>query len=102
LPARNGEEAEAIERSHLGPIHLVLTDVVMPGMGGRELADVIKARRPDIKIMYMSGYTDDDVLRHGVIVARDVYLQKPFTTTSLVSTVRAAIASDPALFNSDK
>ena len=90
LPARSGEEADQIERLHLGPIHLLVTDVVMPGMGGRELADLIKSRRPQLKVLYMSGYTDDDIVRHGVIVARDAFLQKPFTATSLVAKVRAA------------
>lgn len=92
LPARSGEEAEQIERSHLGPIHLLVTDVVMPGMGGRELADTVKSRRPQLKVLYMSGYTNDEVVRHGVIVARDAFLQKPFTPTSLVAKVRAAFA----------
>ena len=92
LPARSGEEAEQLERSHLGPIHLLVTDVVMPGMGGRELADIVKSRRPQIKVLYMSGYTNDEVVRHGVIVARDTFLQKPFTPTILVAKVRAMFA----------
>jgi CheY-like chemotaxis protein len=92
LPARSGEEAEQIERSHLGPIHLLITDVVMPGMGGRELADTIKSRRPQLKILYMSGYTNDEVVRHGVTLARDAFLQKPFTPSGLVAMVRAAFA----------
>jgi two-component system cell cycle sensor histidine kinase/response regulator CckA len=92
LPARSGEEAEQIERSHLGPIHLLITDVVMPGMGGRELADTIKSRRPQLKILYMSGYTNDEVVRHGVTLQRDAFLQKPFTPTGLVAMVRAAFS----------
>jgi two-component system, cell cycle sensor histidine kinase and response regulator CckA len=92
LPARSGEEAESIERSHMGPIHLLITDVVMPGMGGRELADTIKSRRPQLKILYMSGYTNDEVVRHGVIVAREAFLQKPFTPSGLVAKVRAAVS----------
>jgi PAS domain S-box-containing protein len=98
LPARSGEEADQLERSHLGPIHLLVTDVVMPGMGGRQLADLIKSRRPQLKILYMSGYTDDDVVRHGVTVACDTFLQKPFTATCLVAKVCAALAgsAEPA------
>ncbi|HET9626248.1 MAG TPA: ATP-binding protein [Kofleriaceae bacterium] len=92
LPARNGEEAQTIERAHGGPIHMLVTDVVMPGMGGRELADTLKSRRPQLKVLYMSGYTNDEVVRHGVIVARDAFLQKPFTPTSLVAMVRATFA----------
>ena len=97
LPARSGEEAEQIERSHLGPIHLLITDVVMPGMGGRELADTIRSRRPQLKILYMSGYTNDEVVRHGVTLARDAFLQKPFTPSGLVAMVRAAFAGTPEL-----
>jgi PAS domain S-box-containing protein len=92
LPARSGEEAALIEQEHRGPIDLLITDVVMPGMGGRELADTVKARRPELKILYMSGYTNDEVVRHGVIVARDAFLQKPFTPTGLIATVRATFA----------
>jgi len=95
LPARSGEEAEALERSHLGPIHLLITDVVMPGMGGRELADIVKSRRPHLKVLYMSGYTNDEVVRHGVILARDAFLQKPFTPAGLVAKVRVAFAPPP-------
>jgi CheY-like chemotaxis protein len=102
LPARNGEEAEQIERSHLGPIHLLITDVVMPGMGGRELADTIKSRRPQLKILYMSGYTNDEVVRHGVTLARDAFLQKPFTPSGLVAMVRAAFAGNPELARSSE
>jgi CheY-like chemotaxis protein len=96
LSARSGEEAESIERSHLGPIHLLITDVVMPGMGGRELADLVKARRPQLRVLYMSGYTNDEVVRHGVILARDAFLQKPFTPSGLVAMVRAAFATAAA------
>ena len=94
LSARSGEEAETIERAHGGPIHMLVTDVVMPGMGGRELADTLKSRRPQLKVLYMSGYTNDEVVRHGVIVARDAFLQKPFTPTSLVAMVRATFAGE--------
>jgi two-component system cell cycle sensor histidine kinase/response regulator CckA len=97
LPARSGEEAEQLERSHMGPIHLLITDVVMPGMGGRQLADTLKSRRPQLKVLYMSGYTSDEVVRHGVIVARDAFLQKPFTPTVLVAKVRATFAGAEAV-----
>ena len=93
LSARSGEEAATLERNHGGPIHLLVTDVVMPGMGGRELADTIKSRRPQLKVVYMSGYTNDEIVRHGVIVARDAYLQKPFTPTSLIAMLRATFAA---------
>ena len=91
LVARNGEEAAAIERTHIGPIDLLITDVVMPGMNGRELADLVKPRRPQLKVLYMSGYTNDEVVRHGVILARDRFLQKPFTPPGLLTIVRTAL-----------
>ena len=97
LSAHSGEEAELLERAHLGPIHLLITDVVMPGMGGRELADTVKSRRPQLKVLYMSGYTNDEVVRHGVILARDAFLQKPFTPSTLVAMVRSAFAASPDL-----
>jgi PAS domain S-box-containing protein len=100
LPARSGEEADQIERAHRGPIHLLITDVVMPGMGGRELADLVKARRPELKVLYMSGYTNDEVVRHGVILARDTFLQKPFTPAGLVAMVRATFATGAELAKS--
>jgi PAS domain S-box-containing protein len=101
LSARSGEEAESLERSHLGPIHLLVTDVVMPGMGGRELADLIKSRRPQLKILYMSGYTNDEVVRHGVSLARDAFLQKPFMPRDLVAMVQAACATPDAARSSE-
>ena len=101
LSARSGEEAETLERAHLGPIHLLVTDVVMPGMGGRELADILKARRPQLKILYMSGYTNDEVVRHGVSLARDAFLQKPFMPKDLVAMVRATVAPPPIAPASD-
>jgi PAS domain S-box-containing protein len=100
LPAQSGEEAASIEHAHLGPIHLLITDVVMPGMGGRELADLIKARRTNLKVLYMSGYTNDEVVRHGVILARDAFLQKPFTPATLVAMVRSVLAAVPELARS--
>ena len=91
LSAPGGEQALRLEAAHVGPIALLITDVVMPGMPGRELADAIKARRPATKVLYMSGYTDDEVVRHGVVVARDAFFQKPFTPLGLVRKVRAVL-----------
>jgi CheY-like chemotaxis protein len=88
LVANDGADALRIVESHTGPIHLVITDVVMPGMGGRPLADALRARFPGIRVLFVSGYTDDAVIRHGVIEKTEYFLQKPFAPLGLVKKVR--------------
>ena len=88
LEARKGEEALVISELHQGPIHLLLTDVVMPEMSGRELAQELNPLRPAMKVIYMSGYTDDAVVRHGVEESEMPFLQKPFVPDDLVLKVR--------------
>jgi CheY-like chemotaxis protein len=88
LEATNGREAlEAIE-SRTSPIDVVVTDVVMPEMSGRELVEHLRRRYAGTKVLFMSGYTDDAVVRHGVVEATDAFLQKPFTPTALAKKVR--------------
>ncbi len=91
LEAANGTEAMQAARLHAGPIHLLLTDVVMPDQGGRQVADAVRTCRPGIKVLYMSGYTDDAVVRHGILEASDAFLQKPFTPLMLAQEVRAVL-----------
>jgi CheY-like chemotaxis protein len=86
-----GAEALATAAAHGGPIHLLVTDVVMPGMGGRELAESLRARHPGLKVLYVSGYTDDAVVRHGIVEAHDAFLQKPFSPLALARKVRAIL-----------
>ena len=69
-------------------IDLMLTDVVMPGMSGRELADSLKQKLPKLKVIFMSGYTDDSVVRHGINHEEVAFLQKPFTPFNLLKKVR--------------
>ena len=88
LEAGNGAEAIEISKRHQGPIHLLMTDVVMPGMSGRELAQRLPDHRPGMKVLYVSGYTDDTVLRNGLLEPGTAFLQKPFTRDSLVHKVR--------------
>jgi len=88
LEAPNGREALAICLAHEKPIDLLLTDVVMPEMGGRELAELVVAKFPQMEVLFASGYTDDAVVRHGVIDATTNFIQKPFTTSDLAQKVR--------------
>jgi YesN/AraC family two-component response regulator len=74
-----------------GPIHLLLTDVVMPDLSGRDLAQRLQAARPEMKVVFMSGYTDDAVVRHGILEEGIAYLQKPFTPASLARKVRGVL-----------
>jgi two-component system, cell cycle sensor histidine kinase and response regulator CckA len=91
LEAADAETALRLARQHQGEIHLLLTDVVMAGASGRELADSLVKRRPNLKVLYMSGYTDDAVVRHGVLQEGIAYLQKPFTPESLARKLRAVL-----------
>jgi PAS domain S-box-containing protein len=91
IEAPDGEAALAVAAAESGPIHLVLTDVVMPGLGGRRLAGELTRLRPEVKVLYTSGYTDDAIVRHGVLEAGVAYLQKPFTPEVLARKVREVL-----------
>lgn len=91
LTAANGPEALEVARSHDGTIDMVATDVVMPQMNGRTLVDQVAESRPGTKVLFMSGYTDDDVMRRGVYQADVVFLQKPFTPEQLRMKVREVL-----------
>ena len=88
LEASDGDEALEIVRRHRQPIHLLLSDVVMPSMNGPELARLVQAEQPGIRILYASGYTDDAIVRHGVLDPGVAFLQKPFTPSALLRKIR--------------
>jgi two-component system, cell cycle sensor histidine kinase and response regulator CckA len=91
LEARHGGEALLTCERHQGPIHLMVTDVVMPQMSGRELADRLTPLRPEMKIIYMSGYTEDALVQHGVADLSMAFIQKPFKPVELARRVRAVL-----------
>ncbi len=93
LEAASGAEALDLARRHSGAIHLLLTDVIMPGMGGRRLATAVAAVHPETRVLFMSGYTDDAVLRHRVREPGVGFLPKPFAPEALARKVREALDS---------
>jgi signal transduction histidine kinase len=93
LQAAHGAEALDIAQAHATPIHLLLTDVVMPGMNGRELADRVGVLRRDIRTLYMSGYADDAILKHGVETATAQFIPKPFSMNTLTAKIRDVLTT---------
>jgi signal transduction histidine kinase/CheY-like chemotaxis protein len=91
LEANDGMEALLLVSQYRDAIDLLLTDIVMPQMGGRELAEHLLGQSPDLKVMFMSGYTDDEILKHGVVAERVEFLQKPFTPHALANRVRKVL-----------
>ena len=91
LVAQDGAEALELANRHEGIIHLLITDVVMPGMSGREVARVLAQSRPDTRVLYVSGYTDDAVVRHGILEERTPFLQKPYGLDVLARKVREVL-----------
>jgi CheY-like chemotaxis protein len=96
LTASNGLEALQAIEEYVGPVHLLVTDVIMPHMSGRQVAETLLERYPSLKILYVSGYTDDAVLRHGVFRAQVSFLQKPFSPAALTAKVRSVLDADLA------
>jgi CheY-like chemotaxis protein len=94
LETLNGDDALLACERRKGPIHLMLADIVMPGMSGSVLAKLLKPLCPEIKILYMSGYTDNAIVRHGVLEKGVNYIQKPFTLKGLARKVREVLDKD--------
>jgi DNA-binding response OmpR family regulator len=91
LTAADGSEAMQVAQQSSGPIHLLLTDVVMPGMNGRVLAERLAPQNPAMKVLYMSGYTDSFISGHGVLEPGTHLLHKPFTEETLTRKVREVL-----------
>ncbi|HLX65112.1 MAG TPA: PAS domain S-box protein [Planctomycetota bacterium] len=96
LTARNGNEALEIVRANEGQIDLMLTDVVMPGISGRELADTLEREERPMNVLFMSGYTDDAVVRHGIHQEKVAFLQKPFAPFELLKKIRQVLDAGAA------
>ncbi len=101
LTAANGGEALLTCEQHQGEIHLVLTDVVMPQMSGRALAERLAQVRPEIRILYMSGYTDNAIIHHGVLDPGTQFIGKPFDTVNLTRKVREVLDEDRSETSAD-
>ncbi len=91
LEAQHGVEALRVCKKHSGPIHLMISDVVMPQMSGRELAGRLALRRPEMRVLYISGYPDNAIVHHGVLETGTAFLQKPFTLNALEYKVREVL-----------
>jgi CheY-like chemotaxis protein len=97
LVAANGQDGLRVAREHKGqPIRLAITDVIMPQMGGKVMADWLKAMHPDIKVLFTSGYTDDAIVHHGVLDPGVAFLPKPYSPATLTRKVRELLDAPPA------
>ena len=94
LEARNGRDALTVATQHAGAIHLLPTDVVMPVMGGKQLADAMVARNAALRVLFVSGYTDGDISQRGELDPCTAFLQKPFTARGLLVRVRDVLDAD--------
>jgi PAS domain S-box-containing protein len=97
LEACDGVQALEIAAAHKGTIDILVTDVVMPHLSGRELASRITSERPNVKVLFISGYTDDSIFRHGVLEGGVAYLQKPFNLKSIAQKIREVLDGQPAM-----
>lgn len=88
LEGRDGEDGLRVSENHPGAIDVLFTDVIMPRMNGRELAEKVLQARPGIKVLFMSGYTDDAIMRQGLLDSDTDFIQKPFTSQRLARTLR--------------
>ena len=91
LEVRDGQEALEIAERHVGPLHFLLTDVVMPKMSGKELAQHLRKCRPEARVLYMSGYSENLVSHQGILDADVALIEKPFAEESLLQRIRTIL-----------
>ncbi len=91
ISANHSDEALRTLASHDAPVHLLSTDVVMPGLNGRQLYEKAAQKYPNLKVLYMSGYTDDVIAQRGVLEEGLPFIQKPFSTQALAAKVREVL-----------
>jgi two-component system cell cycle sensor histidine kinase/response regulator CckA len=96
LESGDPEKALEIARTHNGEIHLLLTDVVLPKMSGRVVAEKLREIRPETKVLFVSGYTDDVIVRHGILDENIAFLQKPYSRKDLTFKIRTVLESEPS------
>jgi two-component system, cell cycle sensor histidine kinase and response regulator CckA len=94
LAASGGDEAMIISEQYSKPIQLLITDVVMPKMSGKQVAENLVAKRSDLKVLFMSGYTDDAIVHHGVVDSDIAFIQKPFSEVALTEKVRNVLDNE--------
>jgi DNA-binding response OmpR family regulator len=94
LAAQDASQALAVADNHRGPIHILVTDVVMPGRSGNWLAEQLSIRRPGIRVLYMSGYPEDSISHHGVLAPSEHFLQKPFPPGQFLEKVREVLEAE--------
>jgi DNA-binding response OmpR family regulator len=97
MEAENGREALEAIRRRPDPPRLVLTDIVMPGLTGRELSEALASTRPGLPVLFMSGYTGEDVLARSLLPATAPFIQKPFAPDELVARVRRLLSSPSSM-----
>lgn len=96
LSAPSGHDAVRLAQTHPGPIDLVLTDIMMPGMNGVELAQIVSTHRPAVHVVFMSGYADQDLIRKGLLESGTHFLQKPFSPRELSCRLRDILGQPTA------
>jgi DNA-binding response OmpR family regulator len=91
--ARDGTAAQGIAADHAGPVHLLLTDVVMPGLSGKQIAKILRAERPEMKVLFISGYTGESIAQHGMTEEGMALMSKPVLPSALARKVRDVLDS---------